>query len=244
MTENRGRRTPVRGYLESGHIDRPSAFSRVNEFLGSAICDGTYPMGTVLTVEELETITGASRSVVRESTRVLASKGLLRPKKRVGLEVLAEQEWSLFDPHVIRWRLASSSREAQLEALQQLRLAIEPEAARLAARECSPELAGALMSAAGKLWSTGVDGNHQDFLRDDALFHHLILQGSGNAMFAQLSDVIDEALRERALQSLKEHPISLSDVQLHVDLAGQIQRRQANEAWATMREIVHRTLNT
>jgi DNA-binding FadR family transcriptional regulator len=220
---------------------RPSAFTLVSEQLGSAICNLTYPPGTILTVEELETITGASRSVVRESSRVLASKGLLRARKRVGLEVLHESEWSLFDPQVIRWRLDSPSRQAQLVSLQQLRTAIEPEAARLAAENCSVELAGEILSAAGKLWAAGVDGGQQEFLRDDAHFHRLILRASGNAMFAQLSEVIHESLRERALHELNERPISLSDVQLHVDLAGQIQRRQTDDAWETMREIIRRT---
>ncbi|MBG6237366.1 DNA-binding FadR family transcriptional regulator [Mycetocola sp. CAN_C7] len=225
----------------SAASSRPSAFTQVTERIGGAICDGTYPPGTVLTVEELEVVTGASRSVVREAARVLASKGLLRARKRVGLEILGEGEWSLFDAQVIRWRLDSPQRQTQLASLHQLRIAIEPEAARLAAENGTPEQAGEIISAAGRLWSAGVDGEHDQFLRDDASLHRLILRASGNPMFAQLSDVIHEALRERTLHELTIRPISLSDVQLHVDLAGQIQRRRGNEAGATMREIIRRT---
>lgn len=220
---------------------RTSAFARVLEDLGSRIARGTLPPGSVVTVEALEADTGASRSVIRESVRVLASKGLMRPRQRIGLEVLGESEWRLFDPQVIRWRLESTGRQQQVDELRELRLAIEPEAARRAAEHSTPELAGEILSAAGELWSAAVSGAHEDFLSRDTTLHRLILRASGNAMFTQLSEVISEALRQRTLHELRLHPISLDDAQLHVDLAGFIQRRQPEKAWNCMRDIISRT---
>lgn len=233
--------TPIRKRLVGLEPEqRASTYSQVVDQIGVAICDRVLIPGTVVTVEELEAATGASRSVVRESTRVLAAMGLLRPKKRVGLQVLDENEWNLFDPQVIRWRLSGTDREAQVRALLEVRMAIEPEAARLAARNASAEHAGRIMSAAGRLWSTGIGGEQVAFLRDDAEFHGLILQASGNSMFAKLSDVIHEALRERALHQLHEKPIDLHDAKLHVDIAGHIMRRDEQNAWECAREIILR----
>ena len=220
---------------------KASAFATVIEDLGSRICQGAIPAGSVLTVEALERETGASRSVVRESVRVLASKGLLRPRQRVGLEVLGESDWRLFDPQVIRWKLESPQRQRQVDELRELRMAIEPDAARLAAQNSSPERAGEILSAAGELWSAAIGGDHEDFLESDARFHRLVLRASGNTMFFHLSEVISEALRQRTLHELRQHSISLEEVQLHVDLAGFIQRRNGDEAWNTMRDIVSRT---
>lgn len=233
--------TPIQKRLAGPKSEQSaSTYSQVVDQIGIAICDRVLIPGTVVTVEELEAATGASRSVVRESTRVLAAMGLLRPKKRVGLQVLDESEWNLFDPHVIRWRLSGTDRDAQVRSLLEVRMAIEPEAARLAARNASAEQAGRIMSAAGRLWSTGLDGEQVAFLRDDAEFHGLILQASGNSMFAKLSDVIHEALRERALHQLHEKPIDLHDVKLHVDIAGHIMRRDEQNAWECAREIILR----
>ena len=221
---------------------RASTYSQVVEQIGSAICTHVLAPGSVITVEDLEAATGASRSVVREATRVLAVMGLLSAKKRVGLQVLEEQAWNLFDPQVIRWRLEGPDRDAQVRALLEVRMAIEPEAARLAAHNASPEQAGRIMSAAGNLWSTGLEGEQAAFLRDDAAFHALILLASGNPMFAKLSDVIHEALRERALHQLQERPIDLHDAQLHVDLAGHIMGGRDQEAWRCAREIIERNV--
>lgn len=207
---------------------------------GLAICDGGLASGTVLTVEEIRVSTGASRSVVRESARVLAALGLLRPTKRVGMVVLGESEWNVFDAQVIRWRLDTSHRQRQLQELIELRLAIEPEAARMAAERASSDFSGKIMSVAGALWSTGIAGSRKDFLEYDGTFHRLVLEASGNVMYARLSDVINESLRERALVQLHQKPVDLVDVQQHVDLASYIQRGEKEPAARCARKIIVR----
>ncbi|PJJ65628.1 FadR/GntR family transcriptional regulator [Compostimonas suwonensis] len=229
-----------RGKTGDGGAGGRSTYSQVQDQLGIAICGGLLEPGTVLTIDDLETATGASRSIIRESTRVLASMGLFRARQRVGFQVLPQTEWNFFDPQVIRWRLMSPDRQEQVRALLEVRIAIEPEAARLAAERASAELAGKIMSSAGALWSSGVHGDQREFLVHDSEFHDLILLASGNPMFARLSNVIQEALRERALHQLLEQPVNDEDVQLHVDLANHIQRRQGDSAWAVSREIIVR----
>lgn len=219
---------------------RPSIYSRVVEELGHAICEGSIAPGSVLTVEEIEASTGASRSVVRESARVLASLGLLRPTKRVGMVILDEAEWNLFDGQVIRWRLESAHRQRQIRELIEIRLAVEPEAARMAALRASPEICGAIVSAAGDLWATGVSGSNADFAEQDGHFHRLVLEASGNTMYARLADVINESLRDRALVQLHDTPVDRADVQLHVDLAGFIQRGDGDAAARCARAIIMR----
>lgn len=229
------RRAPADGSPRSA-----STYSQVVDQIGAAICSGALKPGSVMTVDDVEAATGASRSVIRESTRVLAAQGLIRARQRVGLEVLPETEWNVFDPQVIRWRLDGPHREAQVRALLELRLAFEPEAARLAARNATPELAGRIMSAAGAVWSSGLEGEQASFLEEDTIFHRLILEASGNPMFGKLASVTHEALRQRALHQLHEAPIDLRDAQLHVDLAGHILRKNDQGAWECAREILLR----
>lgn len=219
---------------------RPTIYSRVIDEIGGAICSGRIAAGSALTVEELQESTRASRSVIRESARVLAALGLLRPTKRVGMVVLDESSWNVFDRQVIRWRLESQQRDGQIRELVELRLAIEPEAARLAAERTTPESGAAIIEAAANLWSAGVRGEEAEFAERDAVFHRLILEASGNAMFARMADVIDEALRERALVQRHQKPVDRDDVQLHVDLAGAVQRGDGPDAERLAREIIQR----
>lgn len=218
-----------------------SSYSQLSDQLGSAICSGALAAGAVLTVDEIETATATSRSVVREVARGLASMGLLEARQRVGLRVLPETSWNLFDPQVIRWRLRSPQRESQLRALGEVRLAVEPEAARLAALRRTPEAAASIVSAAARLWSAGADADPEVLLQADLALHGLVLQASGNPMFAQISSVIQETLRERTLHELGQHGFDAHDLQLHVDLAWHIQRGDARRASDVMRGIIERT---
>ncbi|MGQ4423957.1 FadR/GntR family transcriptional regulator, partial [Streptomyces violaceoruber] len=83
---------------------------RVLDTLGPAITAGAYPVGSVLRTDELAQRFEVSRSVMREAVRVLESMHLVESRRRVGVTVLPECEWNVYDPQVIRWRLAGSER--------------------------------------------------------------------------------------------------------------------------------------
>ena len=232
------------------------AFQRVRDRLGEEIVAGILAAGTVFTIEELERRTGTSRSIVREASRVLVSMGLLRATQRVGLRVLPQSSWNVFDPRVIRWRLRSPGRQQQLRELFELRAAIEPEAARLAAARRDTEQAATVLHIADRLATSGADArpadalgadshgadsHGADFLDADLAFHRVVLQASGNATFVHLGAVIDEALRERATVERADRPADEHDLRLHVAVAEAIDRGDGASASARMREIIERT---
>src|ERR1700730_9600386 len=102
--------------------------------LGPAIASGEIPEGAVLRSEELEERFGVSRTVVREAIRILESMRLVESRRRVGITVQPKSSWDVFDPLVIRWRLAGADRPAQLRSLGSLRGAVEQAGAALAGR--------------------------------------------------------------------------------------------------------------
>jgi len=215
--------------------------ARVLDLLGPAICAGELASGSVVRTDELELRYGVSRSVVREAVRVLASMGLVASRRRVGVQVLPSSEWNLYDPQVIRWRLASPGRIAQLRSLTELRTAIEPEAARLAALRAPLAAASELMGLAGKLWAAGQSNNSDAFLTLDIEFHRLVLSSSGNEMFGKLNSLVAEVLAGRTHYGLMpEHPHNEA-LQFHVDVASAIQRGNPDEAQAAMLNIMRRT---
>jgi DNA-binding FadR family transcriptional regulator len=215
---------------------RESTFDRVLNAIGAAIVDGRMQAGDADTVEGIEQRTGASRSIVREATRVLGSLGMLSAGRRVGLRVRPRDEWNVLDPQVIRWRLDSHDRETQLEELRDLRLAVEPEAARRAALRQGHQGQSLLVEAAAALERAASQGNGAAFLQADRELHGQVLALSGNSMFIRLQTVIEEALRERSDVSPEPH-----DVALHVEVAAAVGAGDADRAARVMRDIVERT---
>ncbi|WP_415857336.1 FadR/GntR family transcriptional regulator [Sinomonas sp. G460-2] len=217
--------------------------AKVLEEVGSAIAGGSLAAGRVIQIEELEERYGVSRSVVREAVRVLASMGLVAMRRRVGVQIQPAAAWNLYDPQVIRWRLASTGRYAQLRSLTELRAAVEPEAARLAALRAPQTATAELMTLAGELWAAGHETGLERFLRLDIEFHRRILEASGNEMFSTLHPLVAEVLSGRTHLGLMPERPHANALQLHLDVAVAIQRQRADEAHDAMRAIMTRTMS-
>lgn len=228
--------------IEQGVDGRRGLHAHVVDMLGLALCGQEMPSGTVMKIEDIERQFGVSRSVIRESIRVLESMGLVASRRRVGVLVLSPSEWNLYDPQVIRWRLASNGRITQLRSLTELRLAVEPEAARLAAVRAPLTNASNLMGLAGQLWAAGEAGDTDLFLSLDIQFHRLVLASSGNEMFAKLDSLVSEVLTGRTQYGLMPAHPHVEALQLHIDVAGAIQRGAPDVAQDSMLRIMQRTM--
>ncbi len=212
-------------------------FGTVLERLGLAICGGRLAPGTLLSIDDIADADRVARSVVREALRVLASKGLVSSKRGVGTTTLPAAEWNLFDPSIVRWRLATDDRLAQLRSLCELRNAIEPEAAALAAVRATPAEASALVALAARLWAAGEGADLDEFVTVDIEFHRRLLAASGNDMFAHFAPVIEGVLVTRAEQGLTLHRAAHAAIENHMSVARAIQKRDADAARASARCI-------
>lgn len=216
--------------------------SRVLDEIGQEICEGRMPAGLTFTTEALENKYQVSRSVIRESLRALEAMGMVTSKRRVGNRVLPMSEWNVYDLSVIRWRLAGHGRIAQLRSLTQLRTAIEPEAAKLAATRGAIIQASDLMGLAGRLWAAGRSGDQELFLALDIEFHSLVMEMSGNEMFTRLDNLVSEVLIGRTNYGLMPQFPHDEALQLHVDVANAIQRGNPDAAGESMLRIMNRTI--
>ena len=74
--------------------------------IGQRIIRGEYRAEEVLpTEDQLSTELRVSRGVLREAIKVLTQKGLIQTRPRVGTQILPRENWNLFDPDVLVWRL-------------------------------------------------------------------------------------------------------------------------------------------
>jgi DNA-binding FadR family transcriptional regulator len=210
---------------------------RVLDTLGPAITAGEYPAGSVLRTDELAQRYEVSRSVMREAVRVLESMHLVESRRRVGVTVLPECEWNVYDPQVIRWRLAGSERPRQLRSLTVLRSAIEPVAAGLAARHATAEQCAELTECALGMVANSRGHRLEEYLLHDVAFHRVVLTASGNEMFARLGGVVAEVLAGRTHHDVMFEDPDPAAVTLHVQVAEAIRARDAERAEELTREI-------
>ena len=222
--------------------DHSGLHGRLVQSLGLSICGGELAPGTVLFIDDLMVSHAVSRSVVREALRVLSSMGLVASRRRVGTLVLDRSAWNVYDPLVIRWRLATGGRIAQLRSITELRTAVEPQAARLAAERALPLEASELVTLAGQMWAAGQDGRMDDFLRLDVEFHTRVLTASGNEMFEHLHKQVAEVLAGRHAYGLMPTHPHVDALQLHTDVAASIQRGDGDRAHEAMVGIMDRTM--
>ena len=208
------------------------------EKLGRLIADGDLATGQVLRTEELETHYAVSRTVAREAVRVLESMGLVTTRRRVGVTVAPRAQWNVFDPTLIRWRLAGSGRADQLRSLSELRAGFEPAAARSAAVRATPEQCGVLTKAVMDMAVHGRAGDLRAYLDADILFHRTLLEASGNEMLAALADVVAEVLTGRTLHGLMPARPEPTAIRMHADVAQAVQAGDAAAAHRAMSGII------
>ncbi|MFI6647971.1 FadR/GntR family transcriptional regulator [Streptomyces sp. NPDC050529] len=206
--------------------------------IGESLASDEMRAGEVIRLEDVQERYGVSRTVAREAVRVLESKRVVTSRPRVGITVRPTAEWNLYDPQVIRWRLASPFRSTQLRELAELRAAVEPSAAALAAVSASPDTRNTLVELAREMESIAHSDDIQGFIAADLAFHRALLNASGNGMFAQLSEVTEELLVARRDLPLMPDRVDADAVRRHTEAAEAISGGRPEDAARCVRAIV------
>jgi DNA-binding FadR family transcriptional regulator len=211
--------------------------AQVVHALGAAIVRGELGPGSpVPTEDELVSRFEVGRSALREGVKVLAGKGLLESRTSAGTRVRPRESWNLLDPDVLRWRYSEDPGPADILALADLRVALEPGAARLAAESASAALRGVIAVAMATLWATVESPD--EFIAADLAFHRAVFAACENDLLLYIHDVVSVALG--AIRPL--HTLSVAHnretLPAHQRVADAIQRGYHRKAEAAMREIV------
>lgn len=117
---------------ELGRVGRRTAGNRgrglhgqLVQQLGQMIVSGDLGADRPLVPEEIGQRFEVSRTVVRESLRVLEAKGLVSARPNVGTRVRPVSDWNLLDPDIIEWRAFGPQRDDQRRELSELRWTID-----------------------------------------------------------------------------------------------------------------------
>jgi DNA-binding FadR family transcriptional regulator len=215
-----------------------SNHAEVARSTGIDIIAGRYPEGARLPGDaELIAMFGVSRPVLRESVKTLVAKGLLSTKARVGTVVRERGAWNMFDADVLAWHLDAGIDKRFLSDLAEIRLAVEPRAAALAAERRSDGDLATMQKAMERM--TREPGSAAAFADADLGLHLAIANASGNPFMRSIGAVIEAALRASFVLSAPIEPDDRETVLLwHQRIVDAIGSGDAEAASAAMIEVI------
>jgi DNA-binding FadR family transcriptional regulator len=206
--------------------------------LGRRILGGEFSANAVLPPEQLLTEElGVSRTVVREAVKVLADKGMLDVRPKIGSRVRPVEDWNPLDADILEWRTQGRPDSKLFADLIELRLMIEPVASELAARRASDEAIEAIAAAYEGMRRAGY-GSGDGYLEPDIAFHRAVLRASGNQLLAGLSSTIESALALSIRLSATVKDAASHALPLHEAVLNAIRQHKPKLAAEAMRRLI------
>lgn len=220
---------------------RRNLHRRLVEAVGRRIVRGEIKAGDTLPTEaDLGAEFGVSRTVTREAIKVLTEKGMVESRPKVGTQVLPRPQWNLIDPDILNWEYEIGPREPFLHRLTELRLIIEPAAARMAAsRATDQELA--LITAAYERLADSVE-TVDEYISADMQFHAAIVSAAHNELLEQIVNTIRVALISSRKTTTQIPGESKRTLPLHRAVADAVAKRDPQEAYRAMENLINRVM--
>lgn len=215
-----------------------SNHAEVARTIGIDIIAGRYGEGAKLPGDaELTLLFGVSRPVLRESVKTLVAKGLLSTKSRVGTVVRERAAWNMFDPDVLAWHLDAGIDKRFLRDLAEIRLAVEPRAASLAAERRSADDLAEMRRSIERMRREPSDS--VGFADGDLSLHLAVANASGNPFMRSIGAVIEAALRTSFMLSApveeRERDIAILS---HERIVDAIEDKDVEAASAAMTNVI------
>ena len=174
--------------------------------LGVAITSGRHKPGEILSNEiEFSERLKVSRSAYREAVRILAAKGLVESRPRVGTRVTEMTRWNLLDPDVLAWFFEAEPSREVVDGLFELRMIIEPAAAALAAARRSEAQLATMRRALEDMQRLTLKSEAGQAADRD--FHQAVLDATGNPPLASLASTIGAGVRWTTFYKGRKHKL-------------------------------------
>lgn len=219
--------------------------------IGMRIVSGRPAPGAQLPTEhQLCAEIGVSRAALREGFRLLAARGLIISRRKVGTIVRPISEWNMLDAWVLAWHLEQEPTAAFIDGLFEARAIVEPAAAAMAAARAEPAQLAAMEEAYAAM-AAGQGAAPPDCppepqwedldltIGADLRFHKAILAAAGNHFLASFGALIGSSLIVSFRLSWHAHqtPPGLALGQ-HAAVMQAIAARDAAQAGEEMRHLL------
>ncbi|MCP9619563.1 FadR family transcriptional regulator [Nocardia otitidiscaviarum] len=203
-------------------VQRHPLAAQAAEVLLSHIRAGRWALGHKLPGETtLAAQLGVGRSTLREAIRELSGRGVLESRQGAGVFVTAldvTEDWD------------TVLRRADIVTVIEARIAIETEAAALAASRRTPADLRALWRTLGARAEAGATAER--LVDADTDFHRTVITAAHNDILTQLFDAFVPRLRRAMVEMLRIRPVAdaRADNRAHEELVEAIRARDATAA--------------
>jgi DNA-binding FadR family transcriptional regulator len=209
--------------------------------LGISIVSGRLKPGDLLSdeissSEQFE----VSRTAYREAVRILAAKGLVDARPKVGTRINPRTKWHLLDPDVLDWTFDTEPDVQLLNRLFELRNVVESAAAGLAAQRRS--------AAHLKSMRTALHGMAKHTLatpegrQADLDFHSTLLDATDNPYIISLTSGVSAAISMTTIFKQRKSPLRRDPLPDHLRVFEAIAERDADKAQLAMSELINLAL--
>jgi DNA-binding FadR family transcriptional regulator len=179
----------------AGAIRRHPLAEQAAEVILARIGSGEWPLGHKLPGETaLAAELGVGRSTVREAVRELAGRGVLESRQGAGVFVVAtdsSQDWE------------TVLRRADIDEVVEGRIAIEAEAARLAAQRRTPADLRAIAALLDARAVAAREARDEDYVDADIAFHQAVVAAAHNTVLAELFQSFVPRVRRAMIDMLR-----------------------------------------
>lgn len=217
-------------------LQREKLHDRLTRQIALGIMRGAIGQGELSTEGGLCDHFRVSRTVLRESVKVLAAKKLLELRPKTGMLVRPRSEWNLVDPDLLSWLCEAGVDERFIKDLCEVRLIVEPAAAELAALRGTQQEIDDILK-----WYRLIETNTADEaarLDADRSFHDTIFGACHNVFLEQMNATVGLALR--ATQQIGVHlpEVIEESVLAHRKVADAIAQRDGAAARDAMVRLI------
>src|SRR5271170_7320948 len=205
--------------------------------LGISIVSGEYKPGDLLDGEISSSEQFAvSRTAYREAVRILAAKGLVDARPKVGTRINPKSKWNLLDPDVLVWTFESEPDLDVLNSLFELRNVVESAAAGLAATRRSAAHLKAMRAA--------LEGMSKHTLATEAGrqadldFHATLLDATDNPFIISLTNGVSAAISTTTMFKQRARPLRRDPLPDHLKVLEAIAEKDPVKAQQAMSELI------
>lgn len=205
--------------------------------LGVLIVSGRYKPGDLLNGEiSASDRLQVSRGAYREAVRILAAKGLVESRPKVGTRVSQPEHWHLLDPDVLSWIFEFEPDEKLLVDLFELRNIVEPRAAALAALRRTDRHVETMARALDEMaqHTLAVEAGR---LADQA-FHAALLHASGNAFIVSMISGVSSAISWTTIFKQRDNPLPRDPMPDHIRVFDAVKSADPEAAHKAMENLV------
>jgi DNA-binding FadR family transcriptional regulator len=225
-----------------GPLERVGLHDQIVRRLGLAILRGEMAEGDHDGCSELNLCRTlqVSRTALREATKVLASKGLVELRPKVGVRIRPRPEWHLLDPDLLSWQYEAGVDEKFIRNLCEVRLIVETAAVGLAAVRATAAERNVIQEQCQNMERNV--RNKAAYDEADIRFHEALFAACHNELLQQMSGTIRTALSFQN-RSGGEEDVDAS-LMLHKEISRLVVLGDAAGARGAMEALILHTAQT